>query len=103
MSERMRDDLSLFGASLRREAEELRETAYRMVNQHPYASLGAAFGVGFLLAGGLFSRTTARTLSLGTRFLVERLLRSALFSVGASLLAFDEPSRAAGTRDESTP
>lgn len=103
LGDRMREDFSLLGEALRRETQGLRETVSTMVNEHPYATMGAAFGVGFLLAGGLFSRTTARTLSFGTRFLVGKLLRMALMGAGTSFLASEELRRAVGTPNESTP
>ena len=44
VAEHMRDDFSLLGESLRREAEDFREAVYRIVDEHPYAAMGAAFG-----------------------------------------------------------
>lgn len=101
--ERMREDFSLLGEALRRETSGLRESALALVNQHPYAAMGAAFGVGYLLAGGLFSRATARTLSFGTRFLVGKLLRTALMGAGTSFLMSEQVRRAVGTPSENTP
>jgi hypothetical protein len=37
------------------------------VRQAPYAGLGAALGVGYVLGGGLFSPTTGRLLRLGLK------------------------------------
>lgn len=37
------------------------------VKRHPYGTLAAAIGVGYVLGGGLFSRLTARILGLGLR------------------------------------
>ena len=37
------------------------------VQRHPYGALAAAAGVGYVLAGGLFTRLTARILKLGVR------------------------------------
>ena len=37
------------------------------VNEHPYAALAAAAGVGYVLGGGLFTRLTARTVKLALR------------------------------------
>lgn len=37
------------------------------VKEHPYGTLAAAAGAGYVLAGGLFTRLTARTLKLGLR------------------------------------
>jgi hypothetical protein len=35
--------------------------------ERPYATLAAAFGVGYVLGGGLFSKTTVRLLGLGVK------------------------------------
>jgi hypothetical protein len=37
------------------------------VNRHPYGTLAAAVGVGYVLGGGLFSPLTARILGFGVR------------------------------------
>jgi ElaB/YqjD/DUF883 family membrane-anchored ribosome-binding protein len=37
------------------------------IHEQPLAALGIAFGVGYLLGGGLFTRTTGRLLGLGWR------------------------------------
>jgi hypothetical protein len=46
------------------------------VRQHPLTGLGIAFGVGYLLGGGLFSRTTARLLGVGARVGMSTLARN---------------------------
>jgi hypothetical protein len=37
------------------------------VKRHPYGTLAAAIGIGYVLGGGLFSRLTARLLGTGLR------------------------------------
>jgi len=37
--------------------------------KHPYAMVGAAFGLGYVAGGGLFSPTTARVLEIGVKLL----------------------------------
>jgi len=37
------------------------------VKEHPYAALAAVAGVGYVLGGGLFTRLTARTVTLALR------------------------------------
>jgi hypothetical protein len=41
------------------------------VQQHPYGTLAAALGVGYVLGGGLFTRLTGRLLRTGARVAVE--------------------------------
>jgi hypothetical protein len=38
-----------------------------LVKQHPYGAMAAAAGAGYVLAGGLFTRLTARLLKIGVR------------------------------------
>jgi hypothetical protein len=47
------------------------------VEAHPVGSVLAAFGVGYLLSGALFSRATARILGLGVRYATPVLVRAA--------------------------
>ncbi len=47
------------------------------VGKHPVGSVVAAFGVGYLLSGALFSRATARILGLGVRYATPALVRAA--------------------------
>jgi hypothetical protein len=37
------------------------------VNRHPYGTIAAALGIGYVLGGGIFSRLTGRILGLGLR------------------------------------
>jgi hypothetical protein len=83
---RIRQDFSFLRDAVEQPVIELRDAAYGFVDEHPLVAVGAAFGVGFVLAGGLFSRTTARALSFGTRFVVGKLLREALLGAGAGFL-----------------
>lgn len=39
----------------------------RRVSRHPYGTVAAAVGIGYVLGGGLFSPLTARVLGLGLR------------------------------------
>jgi len=49
----------------------------RYVGEHPLGTVVAAFGVGYLLSGALFSRATARMLGLGMRYAAPALVRVA--------------------------
>jgi hypothetical protein len=57
----------------------------RRVQEHPYGTLAAALGVGYVLGGGLFTRLTTRLAKVGalvgvelvTRPLVEAALEAA--------------------------
>ena len=83
--EKVREDVDLFREAVQRETDEFTRNARSYIEQHPYVAVGAAFGVGYILAGGLFSKMTARTLAFGTRFLAGRLLRELLAGAGAGM------------------
>ncbi len=51
----------------RKVGENVVEPLAGFIQERPLAAVGVAFGVGYLLAGGLFSRTTGRLLGLGWR------------------------------------
>ncbi len=60
------------------------------VRKHPYAMVGAAFGLGYVAGGGLFSPTTARVLELAVKLAAlppvrDRLLDVAEAAVDAAL------------------
>jgi hypothetical protein len=84
--ERVRADLGVLRDAVERPVTELRDAAYSFVDEHPLAAMGAAFGVGFLLAGGLYSKTTGRVLKFGTRFLLGKMLKQALAGAGVGFL-----------------
>jgi hypothetical protein len=50
----------------------------KYVGQHPVGTLAAAFGVGYLLSGALFSKASARILGLGVRYAAPTLVRAVL-------------------------
>jgi hypothetical protein len=61
------------------------------VKQHPYGTLAAAVGIGYVLGGGLFTRLTARLLRLGLAvglpLTVSPLVKKELTSLTESLVA----------------
>jgi hypothetical protein len=83
--DKMREDVSLLRDAVQRETDQFARQARDFIEEHPYAAVGAAFGVGFLLAGGLFSRATARGLSFGARFFLGRVIRQLIGGAGAGM------------------
>jgi hypothetical protein len=67
------------------------------VSRHPYGTLAAALGIGYVLGGGLFSRLTGRILGLGLRLGI-RL--AALPLIKDELLGFAEALGTGGPRAE---
>lgn len=66
--------------------QEIRETVTNYVDAHPLASVGIAFGVGYLLSGALFSRTTFKVARLGGRFALGGLLKQLVAGIGPGIL-----------------
>jgi hypothetical protein len=56
------------------------------VRKAPFASLGAALGVGYVLGGGLFSPTTGRLLRLGLKLGALPQVQGALLDVAEATL-----------------
>jgi hypothetical protein len=59
----------------------------RRVRRHPYAMVAAAVGVGYVLGGGLFTRTTARLLGVAGRVAALPLIRSELVGLAEAVLS----------------
>ena len=53
--------------ALRQRIERWRAALSEQINEHPVRTVAIAFGTGYLLAGGLFTRLTARLVRLGMR------------------------------------
>lgn len=66
---------------------QVRETIAAFVDEHPLAAVGLAFGAGYVVAGGLVSRTTGRLFKFGTRLALGAVVRQALMQLPAMLLA----------------
>jgi hypothetical protein len=78
LGERVRRDLGELRGAAERERDQIMGQLRRVVDEHPLASVGVAFGVGYLLSGALLSRTTARLVRLGVRLYVGRFVRDTL-------------------------
>jgi hypothetical protein len=57
-----------------------------VVKKKPYGAVAAAFGVGYVVGGGLFTPTTARLLRLGLRVAALPLVRDRLLDVAERLV-----------------
>jgi hypothetical protein len=56
------------------------------VERNPYTTLLAAFGVGYVLGGGLFTRTTGRILRLGMRLAALPMVKDELMGMAEAAL-----------------
>jgi hypothetical protein len=82
---KVREDFTALRDAFQRETDQFTQQARVYIGQHPYTAVGAAFGVGFILAGGLFSRATARGVSFGARFFLGRMIRQLLGGAAAGM------------------
>jgi len=73
----LRDDASLMAETLTDAAGEIQGYLREQANRRPYAALGAAAGIGFVLGGGLSLRLTSTLLTIGGRLLVTALWQKA--------------------------
>jgi hypothetical protein len=71
---------------LGKRARELQSTVHQLVDENPLGAVGIAFGVGYLLSGALFSRTTLKAAGVGGRLVVAGLMRQLVAGVGPGLL-----------------
>lgn len=78
--------------------QEIRTTITNYVDAHPVAAVGMAFGVGYLLSGALFSRTTFKAATLGGRFALGGLFKQLVAGIGPGLIAAAMGGREEGRR-----
>jgi ElaB/YqjD/DUF883 family membrane-anchored ribosome-binding protein len=69
--------------------ENVVEPVSQFIQEKPLAALGIAFGIGYVLGGGLFTRTTGRLLGLGWKLGGMALAKNVLGNLGLD----DEQSR----------
>ncbi|MCI0574432.1 MAG: hypothetical protein L0Y66_27175 [Myxococcaceae bacterium] len=67
------------------------------VERNPYAMVAAAFGVGYLLGGGLFTPLTARVVRLGVRLAALPFVKDELIRMAEVALENVKASRASPT------
>ena len=74
------------------------------VDRNPYGMVAAALGVGYVLGGGLFTRTTGRLLRLGVRLAALPMVKDELIGMAeAALKGVETGARMAGTGNAGGP
>jgi hypothetical protein len=78
-----------FRAQARSTAEDFSHAldVRRRVRRHPYLMVAAAMGVGYVLGGGLFSKTTVRLLGVAGRVAALPFVRSELVGLAEAVLS----------------
>jgi hypothetical protein len=61
------EGLGELGRALSDRQQGIVEPLAEFIQERPMAAVGIAFGLGYILGGGLFSRTTGRLLAIGWR------------------------------------
>ncbi len=78
------EGLGELGRALSDRRQGVVEPMGEFIQERPLAALGVAFGVGYLLGGGLFSRFTGRALGLGWRLGGMALVRNMFSGLAGS-------------------
>jgi DUF883 C-terminal glycine zipper region len=81
------DNLNEIREELSERTQEIRDAIGNYVDEHPFQSIGIAFGIGYLLSGALFSRTTLRAATFGGRFVLGGFLKQLVAGIGPGMLA----------------
>jgi hypothetical protein len=84
--QRIGENLNEIREELGERAQEIRETVGNYVDAHPLTAVGIAFGVGYLLSGALFSRTTFKAVHLGARFALGGLVKQLMLGIGPGMI-----------------
>lgn len=67
-------------------AEAVRDSLAERVSENPYGMLAAAFAVGYVAGGGLFTKTTARMVQMGARLAMIPQLREPLLDMAEAAI-----------------
>ena len=105
VSRRVGENFEELRAQLGERTQELRDTISSFVEEQPLAAVGIAFGVGYLLSGALFSRTTFKAASVGGKFVLGGFLKQLLTGIGPGFVVAAMSGRGGGatTSPESRP
>lgn len=74
-SRQVRDETQQLARALQDAYAEIESTVREQFTYHPYTTFGVAFGVGYILGGGLPSRFTRLVFELGTRIAVGKMVQ----------------------------
>ncbi len=76
------EGLGELGRALKEGRQNVVEPFSELVQQQPLAALAIAFGVGYILGGGLFSRMTGRLIGVGWKLGGVAMVKSLLGNLG---------------------
>jgi hypothetical protein len=73
--EQISTEAKALGSTVETTIRDVEATLRARMDQHPYAMLAAAAGVGYVLGGGVPSRLTSLLLGIGTRAVLDYAAR----------------------------
>jgi len=86
VKERVEENFNELREGIGERTQEIRETISNYVDANPLAAVGVAFGVGYLLSGALFSRTTFKAATFGGRFALGGLVKQLVAGIGPGMI-----------------
>ena len=87
VGEKMKEDFAMLREAAEHRKEELLANVNQLVEEHPLAMAGAAFGVGVVLSGGLVSKAAMRVLWFGGRLYLKALMRDLVGGAASEMFA----------------
>jgi ElaB/YqjD/DUF883 family membrane-anchored ribosome-binding protein len=102
VAQRVGENFEALRARLGERTQELRDTISNFVEEQPLAAVGIAFGVGYLLSGALFSRTTFKAASVGSKFVFGGFLKQLLTGIGPGFVVAAMSGRGGEARTSQT-
>jgi hypothetical protein len=79
----IRKDATTLATEVRDTSADLEQYLNEQLKQHPYATLGVAAGLGYILGGGLRSKMTMVLLGLGTRLATTMVTQELAARIGS--------------------
>ncbi len=86
LGERMKDKVHETKDKAESVAEAVRDSLAEKVAENPYGMLAAAFAVGYVAGGGLFTKTTARMIQMGARLAMIPQVREPLLDMAEAAI-----------------
>ena len=86
VKQRVEANLNEIRETLGERTQEIRDTVGNYVDANPLAAVGIAFGVGYLLSGALFSRTTFKAANVGARFALGGFVKQLVSGIGPGMI-----------------
>ena len=87
VADRVGENFEQVKSRISERTQEIQSTVQQFVDESPLRAVGLAFGVGYLLSGALFSRTTMKVAGLGGRFVLGGFIKQLIGGIGPGIIA----------------